>query len=274
MRRLGWMLGILLATTVACGEGTPGNRGAEAPGIRDHQFDDPEVTRIHTRMIDAMAPNQGWERTRYLAFEWSVSRPDGQPPLVRAHRWDRWEGEARVEAPTQEGGRYVALFNTSDPTAGRVWVDGEEIFGEEAQSRLEGAYRAHINDAYWLVMPYKWTDPGVVVAYQGQRLREDPDAEMDPRLWEVVELSFEEVGLTPQNRYLAWIEPETGRMERWEHFSNAEANASPANWEGWTQFGPLSLALDRTTGGQRRIFFTNVTASETVPAGAFEAPQG
>jgi len=269
MRRLGWMLGVLWATTVACGEGTPGNREAEAPGIRDHQFNDPDVTRIHTRMIDAMAPDKGWERTRYLEFDWAVSRPEGQPPLVRSHRWDRWEGEARVEAPTQEGGRYVAIFNTADPASGRAWVDGVEIFGEAAESRLEGAYRAHINDAYWLIMPFKWTDPGVVVRYLGAMVREDADAGDDSRPWEVVELSFEEVGLTPQNRYRAWIEPETGRMERWEHFSNAEANASPSNWGEWTQSGPLLLALHRSSAGQLRIFFDRAVASETVPADAF-----
>jgi hypothetical protein len=256
-----------LVGLAACGEATPRSDAAEGPGIADHVFDDAEVTRLHSRMIREMAPSNGWERTRYLEFDWAVNRPDGAEPLVRSHRWDRWEGQARVEAPTQDGGVYVAIFDTNDPEAGQVWVDGVEVTGDEAAQRLQGAYRAHINDGYWLVMPYKWTDPGVTATYVG----EVPDDETGVA-WEVVELSFDAVGLTPQNMYRAWINPESGLMERWEHFSNAEASPSPSDWTDWVQAGPISLALNRRSGGEVRIFFSHVLASETVPEGAFAPP--
>jgi hypothetical protein len=266
------LAGTLLAATLlvaACGEATPPPDAAEAPGIADHVFDDPEVTRIHTRMVEAMAPENGWERARYLEFDWAVNRPDGADPLIRSHRWDRWDGRARVEAPTQDGGQYVAIFDTSDPASGAVWVDGVQLEGEEATSRLEGAYRAHINDGYWLLMPYKWTDPGVTARYLGEEIDEETGAR-----WEVVELSFDEVGLTPQNMYRAWVNPESGLMERWEHFSSADADPSPAGWTDWTRSGPIRLALNRVSGGQVRIFFSHVLAAETVPEGAFAPPSG
>ncbi len=256
-----------LVGLAACEEATPRSDAAEGPGIADHAFDDPEVTRIHSRMVEVMAPENGWERTRYLEFDWAVNRPDGGEPLVRAHRWDRWEGMARVEAPTQEGGSYVAIFDTADPEAGQVWVDGEEVTGDEALQRLQGAYRAHINDGYWLLMPYKWTDPGVTVTYQGEVHEEEAGVH-----WEVVELSFDDVGLTPQNMYRAWVNTETGLMERWEHFSNPEASPSPSDWSEWVRVGPLSLALNRRSGGELRIFFTHVLAAEAVPEGAFAPP--
>jgi hypothetical protein len=269
-RAMAWTMAFSLAAFIglaACGEATPRSDAAEGPGIADHTFEDADVTRIHTRMIGEMAPSNGWERTRYLEFDWAVNRPDGGEPLVRAHRWDRWEGQARVEAPTQDGGAYVAIFDTSDPEAGRVWVDGEEITGEAAAERLQGAYRAHINDGYWLLMPYKWTDPGVTATYQGEVTDQETGVQ-----WEVVELSFDGVGLTPQNMYRAWINSESGLMERWEHFSNAEANPSPSDWTEWVEAGPISLALNRRSGGELRIFFSHVLASETVPEGAFAPP--
>jgi hypothetical protein len=161
----------------------------------------------------------------------------------------------------------VAIFPTDDPTAGRVWVDGAEVTGEDAAPLLQGANRAHINDSYWLVMPFKWTDPGVQARYLGERIHE-PSGEP----WEVVELSFDAVGLTPQNMYHAWIDPETGRMGRWEHFSNPDANPSPSDWTDWTTIGPLTLALNRRSGGEVRLFFSQLLAAESVPPGAFSPP--
>lgn len=254
-----------LVGLAACEEATPRSDAAEGPGIADHAFDDPEVTRIHSRMVEVMAPENGWERTRYLEFDWAVNRGDGEP-LVRAHRWDRWEGRARVEAPTQDGGTYVAIFSTDDPEAGQVWVDGVEVTGEEATRRLQGAYSAHINDSYWLIMPYKWTDPGVSVTWLGE------EVEGDTR-WEKVELAFDDgVGLTPRNRYRAWVNQESGLMERWEHFRDAEAQPSPSDWTEWISSGPIMLALNRRSGGETRIFFSHVLAAESVPDEAFAPP--
>lgn len=264
---LGAMVLALGGILPGCAEGTGSPGAAEAPGIADHTFDDPEVTRVHQRMVETMAPENGWERTRYLEFDWAVNRGEGEP-LIRAHRWDRWEGKARVEAPTQEGGTYVAIFATDDPEGGRVWVDGEEVTGEEATRRLQGAYSAHINDSYWLIMPYKWTDPGVTARWVGETVEEETGVR-----WEKVELSFDEgVGLTPRNRYRAWINAETGLMERWEHFRDAEAQPSPSDWTEWVRIGPLSLALNRRSGGETRIFFSHVAAAESVPEGAFDPP--
>ncbi len=249
---------------VACGERTPESAVPEEAATRDHQFDDPEVTRIHARMIDAMAPDDGWDRTRYLEFDWGVNREGGA--LVRSHRWDRFDGMARYEAPSNDG-IVVAIFPTDAPEEGRVWVNGEELSGEEARERLAAAHRAHINDAYWLLMPYKWSDPGVQTRYLGTETDDDGTE------WEVVELSFQQdTGLTPQNMYHAFINPETGMMERWHFISNPDADPSPSDWTQWTRVGPISLARDRVADGEVRIFFSQLDAREDVPEGAFDPP--
>ena len=198
------------------------------------QFDDPEVTRIYDRMMGVIAPDRGWERARYLEFDWAVARPDGSS-FVRSHRWDRWEGHVRVEDQA-DGQPRISLFNTRDPTAGRVWIGDDEVSGAAAEEALTSAYRAHINDSYWLVMPYKWSDPGVLTRYLGEQ------TDTDGQVWEVVELGFQnDVGLTPQNMYHAFINPETGRMERWFHFPDANAEPAPSDWTDWTRYGPIEL---------------------------------
>lgn len=235
---------------------------ATQPPLEQHEFDDPEVTRIHSRMIGAMAPEAGWERARYLEFDWVIPR-DGNE-LRRSHRYDRWEGVARVEM-AHDDGTLVAVFPVDDPASGTARVDGEPLEGAEAREALEGAHRAHINDSYWLLMPYKWADPGVTAEYLGEE--EDPDG----RTWEVVELRFhEDVGLTPQNVYRAFVNPETGLMERWHHHRDADADPSPAEWTGWETFGPLELATRRERNGDLFIAFENIRVEEEVPDGALE----
>lgn len=228
----------------------------------DLSFDDPEVERVYERMMDVLAPNGGWDRARYLEFEWAVDR-GGAGTFSRTHRWDKWEGVARVD-DVSDGQPRVSIFDTSEPTSGRVWVGGQEITGQAAVEALESAYQAHINDSYWLVMPYKWGDPGVTTEYLGEQTD-------GGRSWEVVQLSFgSDVGLTPQNRYLAFVNPETGRMERWHHFSDASANPSPADWEDWSSYGPIQLAETRMRDGARFIYFPHLVVATEVPDGAFD----
>lgn len=259
----------LLAITVSvllvgCDQATPRAGVGEAA---TSEFEDADVQRIHDRMMGVIAPDGGWERARYLEFDWGVRRPDAEP-VIRSHRWDRWEGLARVEAPT-EGGTMIALFDVEAPEDGRVWVEGSELSGEDAAERLRSAHRAHVNDSYWFVMPFKWGDPGVRARYLGEQ------TDSEGRRWEVVELTFEQdVGLTPQNIYHAFVSPETGRMERWHHYSNPEANPSPMDWTDWTRIGPIELALNRKLHGEVRLFFTDVRVETEVPEGAFDPPGG
>jgi hypothetical protein len=80
-----WILGTTLSLLVlGCGEGRSSGSLEKESGIENHEFADGDVARIHQRMIRAMAPDQGWERTRYLEFDWGVNRGDGA--LVRSHR--------------------------------------------------------------------------------------------------------------------------------------------------------------------------------------------
>lgn len=249
----------------ACGEVTPEAEPTTEPALEQHEFEDADVTRIHSHMIGTIAPDAGWERSRYLEFDWAVNRGEGQPPSVRAHRLDRWEGRARARFDTDMG-ELIALFDLDDPTSGRAWIDGEEVEGDDARALLQRAYSAHVNDSYWLLMPYKWTDPGVTARYVGEE-------EEEGRTFEVVELSFEdETGLTPNNMYRAFVNPESGRMERWHFLRDADANPSPSDWTEWTRVGPIELSMNRESGGEVRIFFSHLLVSEEVPEGAFDTP--
>jgi len=268
--------------TAACSSGDSGaaadgstgsaasSAGAAAEGRQaslEEVLDDPDVVPVYRAMMERIAPEDGWSRTRYLAFDWIVDRDDGR--LVRSHRWDRRTGEYRVRAPV-DGGEMVALFDVDAPTEGeRVWVDGEPV--DDAARSDSLATRAHamfINDSYWLVMPFKWADPGVTTSYLGRM-------EQWGKEYDVVELTFEEVGLTPQNKYRGFVDPETGLFEIWQHFRQA-SDGEPAftmAWTDWRRTGPIWLSPRRENqDGEARIYFENLEAATEAPEGAFTGP--
>jgi hypothetical protein len=264
---MGTRIAVLVSLTLlaACGDVEPPLPSGDAPGVPEApSLADPDADRVWGRMMETISPDGGWDRARYLEFHWAVAR-DGEP-LVREHRWDRWEGRARVEAPT-DAGRMVAIFEVANPEGGRVWLDDRELSGEEAAERLASAHRAHVNDGYWLVMPFKWADPGVNARYAGSRTDEVG------RSWEVVELTFDgDTGLTPQNMYRAFVNPETWRMERWHFLSTPDAEPSPIDWTDWRRVGPIELAENRRSDGEPRIFFPHLQVQTEVPDGAFDPP--
>lgn len=248
---------LVSATILGCSAGTGASESAG--GLASATFPDADVQRIHDRMVEAMAPDGAWDRARYLQFDWIFERAEGQG-LARSHRWDRWTGDYRFETPTDDG-TMVALFNIGAPDMGQVWIDGLLQEGEAAHDLLRRANGAYVNDSYWLIMPYKWSDPGVRTRFVGT------ESDQDGNTWEVVELSFEQVGLTPDNMYRAYVNTESGLMERWDHFRSPDAEPSPSEWTRWTEFSGVKLAMDRS-----RIRFADVLVGEEVPADAFQPP--
>ena len=63
----------------------------QGDGASGPYFEDANLQRIYARMMEEMAPDRGWERVRYIAFDRVVDRP-GDTPSRREHRWDVWGG--------------------------------------------------------------------------------------------------------------------------------------------------------------------------------------
>jgi len=262
----------LLLLLAACGteEAPPPETAETAPAEagRTSSFDDPRLDSLYEDMMAEMAPDEGRKRLRYLQFAFVVDRGDGNVTR-RHHRWDVWGGRYRVDAPV-EAGRMVALFNVNDPTGtDEIWLDGAPLTDAARSDSL--AQRAHamfINDSYWLLMPYKWDDPGVTATYLGEE-------ELEGESYEVVELTFDAVGLTPQNKYRGFVDPETDRMAYWQHFTDAD-DPEPRftmAWGDWQRMGPILLSPTRVDlDGNLALSFEELEASTTVPADVFTAP--
>lgn len=248
-----------------------------APHEAEAIFADDTARVLADSVLEAMGGEDAWERTRFLAFRWLVER-EGEVVSERRHAWDRHEGRYKLEW-RQDGSPVVALFDVDEVERheelgkmpeGRVWRDGRELEGAARDSLLAAGYRSFINDTYWLLMPYKWRDPGVEVSYQGR------DTLPDGNAYQVVHLSFEEdVGIT-NDQYWAFVDPGTHRMAAWRfHLQGQEEPGPLIWWEEWQPVGPIQLsALRRFEEGPARIRFEDLQAGEEVPEGALAPPGG
>src|SRR5438876_620493 len=84
------------------------------------------------------------------------------------------------------------------------------VFGVGSpKKRMRSAHGAWINDSYWFLMPYKLRDPGVTLKYDGE-VKDSTTAAVYDRL----ALSFENVGMTPGDRYWVYVNRANHRVEK------------------------------------------------------------
>ncbi|MHC4948833.1 MAG: hypothetical protein ACYTG1_11310, partial [Planctomycetota bacterium] len=206
------VLVLLLVTTAGAQTTRPATQPATdanpaAPGF-DAEGSDPEAIALADAIMEALGGRAAWDATRYLSWNFFGAR---------RHVWDRHTGDVRIEGRLRRGGGqpYVILMNvrTGD---GRVWRDGAAVEDPaELAEALAGGRRLWVNDSYWLVMPYKLKDDGVTLRSLGRR-------ETDEGAADVLELTFRDVGVTPENRYEVHVDPESRLVTRWDFFEKRD----------------------------------------------------
>ncbi len=115
-------------------------------------------------------------------------------------------------------------------------------------------------DSYWLVMPYKLKDSGVTLTYAGE------DSTQAGEAADVLELRFQNVGFTPQNKYQVYVTKDDKLVKQWAYFSEASLDTPNfiTPWEDYQKYDGILLSGNR---GQRGL--SNISVSDTVPEDAF-----
>jgi hypothetical protein len=226
---------------------------------------DPRAAALADKVMHALGGTEAWSKTRYLRFDFAVDR-EGKTVVRRAHTWDKWTGRHRLEGTTKEGDPYVVLMNINTREGG-AYLKGKKLEGEEAKKHLEQAYGTWVNDTYWLLMPYKMKDPGVILSYAGEE-------KTGGEAWDKVRLTFDNVGLTPKDKYWAYVNRRTGFVERWDFVLKGE-DKPPASfsWKNWKAYGQIRLADDRVNlADGTRIHFPVLEVPGSVPEAVFTTP--
>lgn len=204
------------------------------------------------QVMNAMGGRQAWDKTNVLYWNFFGART-----LL----WDKEHNKVRIDIPKDE---LVIALDMND-MSGKVWQSGEAIQNADTVSDfLEKGKRIWINDSYWLVMPFKLKDSGVTLFYVGE------DTTMTGVKSDVIRLTFDGVGVTPQNAYDIWVDYDKKLVQQWAYYSDAE-NQEPnfvLPWTDYQEHGKILLSGER---GDRDL--TDIKVMNKVPKGAFDSPE-
>lgn len=204
------------------------------------------ATLLADKSMQAMGGRKAWDNTRYISWNFFGRR---------THTWDKQTGDVRIEIPENE----LTILMNINSKEGKVMKAGT-LMTDSLNYYLDRGYGLWVNDSYWLVMPFKLKDSGVTLKY----LREDTT--MTGASSDVVSLSFENVGVTPQNVYEVWVDTDSKLVTQWAYFPDSSALEPQfvTPWADYKKYGEILLAENR---GKYQL--TDIQVMEEVPEGTF-----
>lgn len=219
--------------------------------------EDEQATRIADEMMEAQGGQENWDKARYIRFT-NVRRE-----RRATFTWDRHLGRLRIEAKNDGGVPFVILMNIQSQQ-GSAYVEGRQLQGKEHSEYLARGSRMWPGATYWFLMPFKWKDPGVTLAYDGEE-------ELGGVVYDKVHLTFDGVGRSPGDQYWAYVNRKTHLMDRWKFKLEAGAEGE-YQWTGWQRHGGLRVATERV-GAEETIRFEDVFIGDSVPEELFTSPE-
>jgi len=236
-----------------------------APAARaETAASDPKAVAIADQVMAQLGGKARWDRLRILRWTFQTATNDTLRP-ARRHSWDKYTGQHRVEGTTRAGEPFCTIASLNDST-GKAWVANHPVDGDSLRRLLRSAHAMWVNDSYWFLMPYKLRDPGVTLKYEGER--KDPGGAVYDR----IALSFENVGLTPGDRYWVDVNRANHRIERWEYvLQGTQPPPVRWTWEGWEEHDGLWFPTAHRTG-VRAIYTRAVELADEPGASEFTAP--
>ena len=214
-----------------------------SPGF-DSINSEPAAIQLADSIMHAMGGRENWDKTRFISWNFF-----GRRDLV----WDKQIGRVRIESPG-DSSIYLVNINTGE---GRVKFHGVELTEPDTLKKmLTRAKGMWVNDSYWLTMPFKLKDSGVTLKYDGE------DTVKNNR-YNILELTFANVGFTPENKYRLYVDKQDKMIKYWAYFSDAKKDTANfvRPWDNYQKYGNVFLSADRSDNGGPK----NVKVDETLP---------
>ena len=189
---------------------------------------DAQAIAIADEVMEAMGGRKNWDNARF--FSWDFFNR-------RKHYWDKQTGNIRIETK-QDSGIFLLNLHTME---GKVQFNGKNKPDQNQEELLKRAKGMWINDMYWLFMPFKLKDSGVTLKYLGE------GNTTGEKVADVLQLTFENVGVTPQNKYYVYVDKETRLVSQWDYFKTIEQDTAQFQlpWKEYKAYGQLKLASSR-----------------------------
>jgi hypothetical protein len=234
----------IVAMLYACDNQNENQRGNPAADGFDLDNSDPAAVELADSIMVAMGGRENWNNTRFISWNFFGNRD-----LI----WDKKEERVRIESLKDS---ITYLVNLKDLT-GKVWVKDQLITEADSLNKMLSRGKSiWINDSYWLVMPFKLKDSGVTLKYLGE------DTLMNGDRCNLLQLTFNNVGDTPQNKYLVYVDLADNLVKQWAYYSDASQDSANfiRPWDNYKKYGNILLSADRSDGGGPR----NVSVQDTM----------
>lgn len=239
---------ILLPLLSACGTSPRDEANPPAPGFNLANSDTRAIA-IADEVMQALGGRRAWDKTRYITWRFFGRRQ---------HIWDKWSGDLRYTYRT-----LLVLMNLNT-NEGRAWIAGREVTRPDSlREILKKTHSAWINDSYWMFMPYKLKDSGVTLRYLGA------DTTAAGEAADVLELTFSEVGDTPDNKYHVYVSTRDRLVKQWDFYlkRSDEKPRFSTPWKNWRRYSDILLSDDR---GERR--HSDIAVFDALPEAVFRSP--
>lgn len=216
-----------------------GNPPAKGFNLADS---DEQAIIIADEVMDAMGGQIAWDTTRYINWTFFGRRN---------HIWDKKVGRSMIDIPSDS----LSIWIDLNSKTGRVEKRGVELTQPDSISKfVESGFRMWINDSYWLVMPFKLKDSGVTLKYVGQ------DTTTTGAKSDILELTFSEVGVTPDNKYLVYVDENSRLVTQWDYYANYNDSIPrfQSSWPEYKKYGDLLLSGGEIRGNR----MSNISVSQ------------
>jgi hypothetical protein len=214
----------------------------------DYDHSDPAAIELADSIMIAQGGRKAWDDTRFISWNFF-----GRRNLV----WDKQEGRVRIES-LPDSTIYLLDMKAK---SGRVRVGKVELTeADTLKKMLNRAERIWINDSYWLVMPFKLKDTGVTLKYLGE------DSLSIGKFCNVIQLTFQNVGTTPENKYLVYVDRSDNLVKQWAFFEKASQDSATSVWpfDNYKRYGKILLSADRSDGKGPKDVRVDDTLSDAV----------
>ena len=193
---------------------------------------DPRAIEIADSVVLAMGGRENYDNLRYLAWNFFGARD-----LI----WDKKTDRVRIDIPAQKT-TYLVNVSTME---GKAKVNDMEVTQPDSlQKHMQIAKEIWINDSYWLVMPFKLKDSGVTLKYARE------DTLKSGLIMDVIELTFDGVGVNPENKYEVYVDRADRLVRQWAYFKDASQSTPSAvwPWDNYMEYNGVFLSANRSDG--------------------------
>ena len=213
---------------------------------------DAKAIKIADAVMGKMGGRQAWDDTKIIKWNFFGARK---------LTWNKHSGDVRIDFPESDSNVLITNIFTHE---GKIKIDGEELTEPDSlvQHYTEMAESIWINDAYWLFMPFKLKDSKTTLKYLKL------DTIIGGSYCHQLQLTFTDIGDTPQNMYLVCVDTASLLVNQWSYFSSSSDSLPRMTtpWGNYEKHGNILLSGDR---GERGI--TEIEVLDSISESVFTA---